>query len=143
MARTRKSINTAVPGMNGVVGMPLAALNPWNWLALMAPSTSSLAVLKGAETALQAWRANADAMRAALRARQDSLLALLEAQPRGDANGQTPPEEAEENGAHQAEQADFVTPILDVTRAYSRVGKAFIVAQRDTMRAFTQTGKPH
>jgi hypothetical protein len=30
-----------------------------------------------------------------------------------------------------------------VTRAYGRMGKAFIVAQRDTMRAFTDAEKPH
>jgi hypothetical protein len=140
MTRAGKPTNTPA-GINGVPGMPLAAFNPWNWLALMTPSTSSLAALKVAESALQAWRANSDAMRAALRARQDSWLAQLETPLTREA--EAPSEETQANGVIEAEQVDFVTPMLDVTRAYGRVGKAFIVAQRDTLRAFTQADKPH
>ncbi len=141
MTRARKSATTSANGISSLPGMPLAAFNPWNYLAIMAPSTASLAAFKGAETMLKAWRANSDIIREALRARQDSFLAMLEAPPAREPEAAL--EALPENTAAQSEPADFVTPMLDVTRAYSRVGKAFIVAQRDTMRAFTQAGKPH
>jgi hypothetical protein len=33
--------------------------------------------------------------------------------------------------------------MVEATRAYNRVGRAFIVAQRDTLRAWSQPENPH
>lgn len=141
MTRTRKSANLASDGMAWLQVMPFPALNPLNWWALAAPKNSMLASLKGAQATLQAWRSNSDSMRAILRTQQDVLLAMWDAPPGSEEP--SPETDAAAESAPRSDAADFVTPMLDFTRAYGRVGKAFITAQRDTMRAFTQAEKPH
>lgn len=142
MARTREAANLAGDGMAWLQVMPFPALNPLNWWVLATPKISMLASLKGAQATLQAWRSSSDGMRAMLRAQQEALLAMWAAPnaPEGEPSSET---KATAESAPRSGAADFVTPMLDVTRAYGRVGKAFIIAQRDTMRAFTQTEKPH
>lgn len=140
MVRTRKAANLASDGMAWLQVMPFPALNPWNWWALAAPKNSMLASLKGAQATLQAWRSGSDSMRALMRAQQDALLAMLVAPAASEDESSS---DADAPAESRADAADFVTPMLDVTRAYGRAGKAFIIAQRDTLRAFTQTEKPH
>jgi hypothetical protein len=145
MAQSRKTA-LAADGMAGLQMMPFPALNPWNWWALARPNVATRTALYGASAALQAWRIGADGMRAVVRAQQDSLLAMW-------APSETPnePDAAKDRADHGAakEESDappastFVAPMLEATRVYGRIGKAFIVAQRDTMRAFTEAGKPH
>lgn len=145
MARARKS-SLAADGMGLLQVMPFPALNPWNWWALAAPRNAMLAGMHNCHAALQAWRVGADCMRAAVREQQDAMLALWETPPASEPEHEAeaaPADVAAANGAHKAEAADFMTPMLEATRAYGRVGKAFIVAQRNTMRAFAETGKPH
>ncbi|MEQ1617202.1 MAG: hypothetical protein ABL883_02520 [Terricaulis sp.] len=142
MARTRKSANLASDGMAWLQVMPFPALNPLNWWAMTSPKNSMLASLKGAQATLQAWRSSSDSLRAMMRAQQDALLAMCVTPTASEDEASSEADAAAEN-APRTEAADFVTPMLDVTRAYGRVGKAFIIAQRDTMRAFTQTEKPH
>lgn len=142
MARTRKPASLASDGMAWLQVMPFPALNPLNWWALTTPQNSVLASLKGAQATLQAWRSSSDSMRAMMRAQQDALLAMWDAPEAAGDEASSEADTAAE-GAPRTEAADFVTPMLDVTRAYGRVGKAFIIAQRDTMRAFTRAEKPH
>ncbi len=142
MARTRKAANLASDGMAWLQVAPFPALNPWNWWALTAPKNSMLASLKGAQATLQAWRRSTDSMRAMIRAQQDALIAMLDAPAASEDEPSSESHTAAES-APRADAADFVTPMLDVSRAYGRVGKAFIIAQRDTMRAFTRAEKPH
>lgn len=142
MAQTRKSANLASDGMAWLQVMPFPALNPLNWWALAAPKNSMLASLKGAQATLEAWRSSSDSLRAMLRAQQDALLAMWDAPAASEDEASTEGDTAAES-APRPDAADFVTPMLDVTRAYGRVGKAFIIAQRDTMRAFTHAEKPH
>lgn len=137
MTRARKTehIND---GMNLLQVMPFPAFNPWNWWALASPGAAMLAGLKSAEMALHAWRVSADAMRAAVRQQQDAMLGALHGKPEGP-----PPNGAAEAVARE-DAADFLTPMVEATRAYGRVGKAFIVAQRNTLRAFAGSAeKPH
>ncbi len=143
MARTRKAANLASDGMAWLQVMPFPALNPLNWWALTAPQNSALASLKGAQATLQAWRSSSDSMRAIMRAQQDALLAMWDAPTALDGEASPESDTTTTESPPRTEAADFVTPMLDVTRAYGRVGKAFIIAQRDTMRAFTQVEKPH
>ena len=67
------------------------------------------------------------------------MLKALEAPPQGARaeEAEAPAEAAAANDHAEATAALLVRPMMEVTRAYSRVGRAFIVAQRDTMRAFT------
>lgn len=147
MARAQKSALSsnalASDGMAGIQLMPFPALNPWNWWALAAPRNAALAAAQGAQVALDAWRCGADACRYALRQQQDLMLHFWEAPAQeAEAEGAEADAEPARNGDAERE-ADFVTPMMEATRAYSRVGKAFIVAQRNTLRAFTETTKPH
>jgi hypothetical protein len=129
--------------MAGLQLMPFPALNPWNWWALAAPRNAALAAANGAQVALDAWRCGADAARCALRQQQDLMLHFWETPAtEAEAEGVENKAEAASNGA-AGREADFVTPMMEATRAYSRVGKAFIVAQRNTLRALTETAKPH
>lgn len=139
MARAPKTATTPHDGMSWIALMPFPALNPLNWWALATPTNALKASLHHTHMALDAWRAGADGWRSMVRAQQDAWMGLIE-HPEPDAN----PEPPENTADAQAAAVEFVRPMLEVTRAYGRVGKAFIVAQRDTMRAFTQTAdKPH
>ncbi|MEZ5994991.1 MAG: hypothetical protein R3C25_04495 [Hyphomonadaceae bacterium] len=143
MARTSNAPTN--DGMSLLQIMPFTALNPWNWWALMAPQNAMLAAFHTTHTAMKAWRAGADSARALLREQQDALFAMTEEplMPKKEPAAQ----KAEPNRAPaDAQAADFVTPMLEATRAYNRAGRAFIVAQRNSLRAFAQEGddaKPH
>ncbi len=144
----RKAADSPNDGMTWLPLMPFPAFNPLNWWALTSPRNIMLASLNTTRIALDAWRASTDGMRAVMRLQQDELIKMAETR------FEAPAEQAESAAAPQAEgestpaPASFVSPMFDpmleATRAYGRVGKAFIVAQRDTMRAFTQdAAKPH
>lgn len=137
MTRAQKTQH-AEDGMAWLQVMPFPAMNPWNWWALAAPQNAALATLKGAQTAVHAWRCGADAMRTTLRAQQDAMFAMLAAPLLKSAEARPEPaaEPQPEQAADSATQAAFVEPFVAATRAYSSVGKAFITAQRDTLRAF-------
>lgn len=142
MARARKSAALTTDGMSWLQVMPFPAFNPWNWGALALPQNAMIASLAAMQASVHAWRAGADSMRVAIRAQQDVWLSLAERQV--SQPGEAQAEGEAEPAAETARDApDFVTPMLEATRAYGRVGKAFIVAQRDTMRAFTGAAKPH
>lgn len=140
MPRARKPTHVD-DGMNLLQVMPFPALNPWNWWALTAPRNTVLATLSGAQAAMQAWRCGVDAVRTALRAQQDALVSALTG-TLASSEEPTAPEDAASEG-QPSEAATFVAPMLAATRAYSTMGKAFIIAQRDTLRAFSGAGKPH
>lgn len=144
MAQSRKTA-LAADGMAGLQMMPFPALNPWNWWALARPSVATHAALYGASATMQAWRIGADGMRAVVRAQQDGLLAIWA--PSEASNEPVAPEASAQRMETQRESAapasTSVAPMLEATRAYGRIGKAFIVAQRDTLRAFTEASKPH
>lgn len=141
MARAQNNANTPHDGMSLVTLMPFPAFNPLNWWALAAPANAMRATLHTTQLALDAWRAGADGWRAMVRAQQDAMLGVART---ADANPTSPEADATpEQRDAEAAAAVFVSPMLEVTRAYGRVGKAFIVAQRDTMRAFADAGKPH
>lgn len=139
MARAPKSSNPGPDGMSWIALMPFPAFNPLNWWALASPANAFAANLHATRAALDAWRASADGVRALVRAQQDAMLAMTETEKEAPA--------AQDGAAEPAEETivstEFVRPMLEVTRAYGRVGRAFIVAQRDTMRAFAEAGKPH
>jgi hypothetical protein len=143
MTRTRKTTSLAGDGMAWLQVAPFPALNPWNWWALSTPMHSMSASLKGAQAMLQAWRVGSDSLRVMARAHQDAVLALWDRPAEPDEQSAPVDAETTTKTNSGAEAADFVAPMLDVTRAYGRVGKAFIAAQRDTMRAFAYPGKPH
>jgi hypothetical protein len=147
MARTKKTPTLSADGMNWLQLMPFPAANPMNWWALARPHNSVLAAMSGAHAALQSWRTGADALRAMVRAQQDAMLAMMEQslarRDEGEADPTPAERKAEANGVDAAEPVDFVTPMLEATRAYGRVGKAFIVAQRNTLRAFNPPHAPH
>lgn len=142
MTRAKKA-SLAADGMAQLPMAPFPAFNPWNWWALMTPANALAATLHNTNACLQAWRNGADCMRAMLREQQDAALALISAQPAKDAQA----DDALPNGAAEtaapAEAADFVTPMVEATRAYGRVGRAFIVAQRNSLRAFTKAADLH
>lgn len=147
MARADKS-NTG--GMSLLAVMPFPALNPLNWGALMVPRNAMLASLNTTRLALDAWRAGADSMRAMMRLQQDEFLRMLETSAREEVSagdGADVEAQAEADGAvsEEAEAAAtlMMRPMIAATRAYGRVGRAFIVAQRDTLRAFAPAEKPH
>lgn len=136
MARAPKTEQAGPNGMSMLTVMPFPAFNPLNWWALASPRNAMLASVHTARLALDAWRAGADSVRAMMRLQQDEVLKLLQAETEG-------PETAAEEAEHEAEVEDseaaaalFVQPMIEATRAYGRVGKAFIVAQRDSLRAF-------
>lgn len=142
MARVQKT-NSGPDGMSWVSLMPFPAFNPLNWWALGTPANAMAASLHATRLALDAWRAGADGMRAMVRAQQDVMLDMI-AEPDAAAAARAETANAEGDAADEASPAAaLVQPMLEVTRAYGRVGRAFIVAQRDTMRAFTDAGKPH
>ncbi len=139
MTRARKSNSLAGDGMASLALMPFPALNPWNWWALAAPQNSMLASMHTAQAMLQAYRNSADGMRALMRVQQDTLLSMLEAPLHTSGEGEAAEAEAPANGVEKSGESQaslFVAPMLEATRAYGRVGKAFIVAQRDSLRAF-------
>jgi len=143
MSRARKAGESYADGMSWIGLAPFPAFNPLNWWALANPANAMQASLHATRMGVEAWRATADGMRAALRAQQDAMLAFADsAAPASEA---APTETAQAAKEHDsaAAGAAFVAPMLEVTRAYGQMGKAFIVAQRDTMRAFTEAGKPH
>ncbi|MBL8537769.1 MAG: hypothetical protein JNM59_10245 [Hyphomonadaceae bacterium] len=146
MARAKKTASApAGDGMGLIQLMPFPALNPWNWWALAAPRNAALASLAAADAALHMMRNSADVMRTALRAQQDAMLATLQAElapVEREASAAASAADAPVEVAEQ-ETPDFFTPMVEATRAYGRVGKAFIVAQRNTMRAFAEGAKPH
>ena len=136
MSRARKTAPTA-SGMNWLEILP-PALSPWNWWG------APLAAVQNTHAMLDAWRSSADSMRAAVRSQQDAFCALCEASL--SRASETKPEAANADAANdeaKAEVADFVTPMMEASRAYGRVGRAFIVAQRNSMRAFTRTDQPN
>lgn len=144
MSRTRKAGEAAPDGMSWVTLMPFPALNPLNWWALASPANALRASLHNTQMALNTWRAGADGLRAMVRAQQDAMLALTA--ERAATSKETPAEEHHETleeADSAAVAAEFARPMLEMTRAYGRVGTAFIVAQRDTMRAFTGAETPH
>jgi hypothetical protein len=135
--------------MSWLALMPFPALTPLNWWALATPRNALLATLNNTQLALNAWRAGADGLRAIARLQQDEMLNLLTAQVDGredeaaaqDADARADGASAEETS--EAAATFLVRPMVEATRAYSRVGRAFIVAQRDTLRAWAQTERPH
>lgn len=131
MSRARKTAPTA-NGMNWLEILP-PALSPWNWWG------APLAAFQNTHAMLAAWRSSADSMRAAVREQQDAFCALCEATLARQSKSE--PEAANTDAANdedKVEIADFVTPMMEASRAYGRVGRAFIVAQRNSMRAFTR-----
>lgn len=142
MPRTHKTTHVD-DGMNLLQVMPFPAFNPWNWWALAAPRNAALAALSGAQSAVQAWRCGADAVRTALRAQQDAIVTALSATLVQSEQPSAPDNGAVESEEQRAESVAFVAPMLAATRAYSTMGKAFIIAQRDTLRAFSGADKPH
>jgi len=143
MTRARKAGDTAPDGMSLIALMPFPALNPLNWWALASPANALNATLHNTQMALSAWRAGADGMRAMLRAQQDSMLAMVSARAPAEAEAADAPAETAQEADSAAVAAEFARPMLEMTRAYGRVGKAFIVAQRDTMRALAGDSQPH
>jgi len=137
--------------MSWLALMPFPAFTPLNWWALTTPRNALLASLNNTRLALDAWRAGADGVRAMARLQQDELLRMveapLEAKQRpvaANLDGKPAPDSVvDEQADSSAAAALLVQPMLEVTRAYGRVGRAFIVAQRDTMRAFAPPSKPH
>lgn len=143
MARVAKPASTP-DGMSLVALAPFPAFNPLNWWALASPVNAMRAACHNTHMALDAWRAGADAMRAMLREQQDTMLALMERPDSVKRDSLEPETTKREEADSAAVAAEFVHPMLEVTRAYGRIGKAFIVAQRDTMRAFAgQADRPH
>ncbi len=150
MARGRKAADSPNDGMSWLALMPFPAFTPLNWWALATPRNALLASLNNARLALDAWRAGADGLRAMARLQQDELLRMVEApleaeQPEAaNLDGESVPEPVKDEQADASVAASLlVQPMIEVTRAYGRVGRAFIVAQRDTMRAFAPPSKPH
>lgn len=138
MSRARKITPTA-SGMNWLEILP-PALSPWNWWG------APLAAFQNTHAMMAAWRSSADSMRAAMREQQDAFCALCEASLTRPSEAE--PETADTGASNgkaevEVEVADFVTPMLEASRAYGRVGRAFIVAQRNSLRAFTRTEHPH
>jgi hypothetical protein len=148
MARGSKPADSPNDGMTWLTLMPFPAFNPLNWWALASPRNAALATLNNTRLALDAWRAGADGMRAMIRLQQDEALKMLEAQ-RNEISAEVDRAEARAQADGAADETSEATallmrPMVEATRAYSRVGRAFIVAQRDTLRAFAQQdGQPH
>lgn len=149
MARGPKPAASANDGMSWLALMPFPAFTPLNWWALTTPRNAMLATLSNTRLALDAWRAGADGLRAMARLQQDEALKLLAAPidaSKGEDAEAAQAETQRGDGAEEASEAAatfLVRPMVEATRAYSRVGRAFIVAQRDTLRAWTQTERPH
>jgi hypothetical protein len=150
MARGPKPTASSSDGMSWLALMSFPAFTPLNWWALMTPRNAMLATLNNTRVALDAWRAGADGLRAMARLQQDEMLNMLTAQADEHEAAEEAPAQAEAraNGANaeaasEAAATFLVRPMVEATRAYSRVGRAFIVAQRDTLRAWAQTERPH
>lgn len=146
MARQPKT-DSPNDGMTWLPLMPFPAFNPLNWWALTSPRNMMLASLNSTRIALDAWRAGADGFRAVMRLQQDEMIKMAEARyeaPAEQADAETATAETEAEHEAASLVAPLFNPMLEATRAYGRVGKAFIVAQRDTMRAFApESTKPH
>jgi hypothetical protein len=148
MARGRKAADSPNDGMSWLALMPFPAFTPLNWWALATPRNALLASMNNTRLALDAWRAGADGLRAMARLQQDEMLRMIEApldaeQPEAaNLDGESVPEPVTDAQADTAASL-LVQPMIEATRAYGRVGRAFIVAQRDTMRAFAPPEKPH
>lgn len=142
MARGPQPAASANDGMSWLALMPFPAFTPLNWWALATPRNAMLAALNNTQIALCAWRAGADGLRAMARLQQDEALRMVGASV--DANtAQGEPTEGLETDEADAAAPLFTRPMVEATRAYNRVGRAFIVAQRDTLRAWSQPENPH
>jgi len=145
MARDQKTASS--DGMTLLALAPFPAFNPWNWWALTSSRNAMLASLKNTHLALDAWRAGVDSIRSVIRLQQDEMLRILSAEIEDAKRASAA--EAADGAASEAEDADaaasiFVKPMIEATRAYGQVGRAFIVAQRDTLRAFAEhSDRPH
>jgi hypothetical protein len=137
MVMAREEKTNSGDGASFLGLMPLPALNPMNYWA---PSrTAMLLSLKNAQAALEAWRASSDCLRAMMRKQQDEMLALFAAEAdAGEDAKEVQRGDDDKDRDRQAAASMFVQPMLEATRAYGQVGKAFITAQRDTMRAFAR-----
>jgi hypothetical protein len=146
MARAQKSAPSAHDGMSWIALMPFPAFTPLNWWALTSPRNAMLASLNATRVAIDAWRATLDGARAVARLQMDEALRTLEAQVQnaGDAAEADTAEPAAEPEREEAAAVLMMRPMMEATRAYGRMGRAFIVAQRDTLRAFAPPAdKPH
>ncbi len=147
MARARKAADIRDSGLGWLFLGPFQAFSPLNLAAWAAPSHALPATIEQAQLMLAAWRANTDCLRALIRLHQDETLRLMQAplylEDQAQAAAAEPaPAETREEDAPAAAATLLMQPMLEATRAYGRVGRAFIVAQRDTMRAFAPP-KPH
>lgn len=142
MTRASKAKQTQPVGMSWLALMPFPAFNPLNWQALALPRNAMLASLTTTRLALDVWRAGSDSCRTLLRQQQDELLKMFDAAEAIEAPESSEARmEVEDQEAKRATAA-FVQPMVEATRAYGRVGRAFIVAQRDTLRAFSPAPEP-
>jgi len=147
MARENKTTASS-DGMGWLTLMPFPAFNPLNWGALASSHNAALAALHNTRLALDVWRATSDGMRAMMRLQQDELLKMLSDAETPAQRKETAPTESDARASEardaEAATAMFVQPMIEATRAYGQVGKAFIVAQRDTLRAFARPQEsPH
>ena len=147
MARGPKSATSPNDGMTWLALMPFPAFTPLNWWALATPRNATLAMLNTTRVALDAWRAGTDGLRAMARLQQNEMLKFLETSLETSEEAALATErqaaDASADDASEAATTLLVRPMVEATRAYSRVGRAFIVAQRDTLRAWSQTEQPH
>lgn len=142
MAHAQNS-NASNDGMTWLALMPFPAFTPLNWWALASPRNAAAAVLTNTKLALDLWRASGDGVRAMIRLQQDEMLKMLAAQGEEIAAKVDRAEAADGDHAGETAAPFFTQPMIEATRAYNRVGKAFIVAQRDTLRAFTARDEAH
>jgi len=141
MARERKLDSTTG---NLAWLMPHPAFNPLNWWMLSAQRAAMLASMTNTRRAIEVWRAGADTYRALIRQQQDETLRILDGQQSLNAAPEEAAADAQTLDQSETQTAALlVQPMVEMTRAYGRVGRAFIVAQRDTMRALTESEKPH
>lgn len=143
MSRARRAGESYADGMSWIAIAPFPAFNPLNWWALTNPANAMQASLHATRMGVEAWRATADGMRAALRAQQDALLAFTDTATQATEPAPTETGQAAKEHDSAVAGVALVAPMLEVTRAYGQIGKAFIVAQRDAMRSFSEAGKPN
>lgn len=143
MARGQKASNPGPDGMSWLALAPFPAWNPLNWWALASPRNAMLASITNTEIALDAWRAAADSMRALMRLQQDDVLKSLHMPFEKNEGAETAPSKEDDEAADDDVAPFLVRPMIEATRAYNRMGRAFIVAQRDTLRALAPETKPH
>jgi len=123
--------------------MPFPAFNPLNWSALTNPRNMMLASLNNAQLALDAWRVGTDSLRALVRLQQDEALRMLQLPLGGEEAGESQPATHPEPEAEADAAPFYVRPMLEATRAYNQVGRAFIVAQRESLRALAREQQQH